>query len=317
MPSRRGSLQELFSRSHHGVPLEQTGAKRVYLTMSNIAGFLLLLFFVVAPFARAQASTTVVLEPIVGGLLKLHASVGGHDGTFLFDSGSGVSSLSPEFAVAIGCRPWGQITGFRMTGQRLDMQRCDNITVSIAGRSFPASTVGVFDISKYLPNDVGHIDGTIALDLFANQAFTLSYGGHFIRFADQSTLINETRGLRSMPVRLVRDAEGLALTVNLPVSTSAGTAWFEMDSGNTSNLVLVNKALAPLFRLKTEGMDTSSISLELENGTVFTGAAHVLDLILDGNLGTSFLSSHNVTVDLSHQTAWVFPYTPATGGRTW
>jgi hypothetical protein len=127
---------------------------------------LFLLFFVVAPFAKAQASTNVVLEPIVGGLLKVHASVGGHDGTFLFDSGSGVSSLSPEFAVAIGCRPWGQITGFRMTGQRLDMQRCDNITVSIAGRSFPASTVGVFDISKYLPSDVGHIDGTIALDLF-------------------------------------------------------------------------------------------------------------------------------------------------------
>ena len=289
--------------------------KRVCLTMSNIAGFLFLLFFVVAPFAKAQASTTVVLEPIVGGLLKVHASVGGHDGTFLFDSGSGVSSLSPEFAVAIGCRPWGQITGFRMTGQRLDMQRCDNIRVSIAGRSFPASTVGVFDISKYLSSDVGHVDGTIALDLFSNQAFTLSYGGHVIRLLDQSALANETKGLRSMPVHLVRDAEGLALTVNLPVITTAGTAWFEMDSGNTSNLVLVNKALAPLFQLKAEGRDAYSISLMLENGTAFIGAAHVLDLILDGNLGTSFLSNHNVTVDLSHQTAWVSAYTPAAAAR--
>jgi hypothetical protein len=120
-----------------------------------------------------------------------------------------------------------------------------------------------------------------------------------------------------MPLHLVRDAEGLALTVNLPVITPAGTAWFEMDSGNTSNLVLVNKALAPLFRLKAEGTDASSISLKLENGTAFTGAAHVLGLILDGNLGTSFLSSHNVTVDLSHRTAWVSTYTPATAGRTW
>jgi hypothetical protein len=197
----------IFDRAH-GVPLEQKGGRSVYLTMENVAGFFFLLFFVVAPFARAQASTTVVLDPTVGGLLKVHASVGGHDGTFLFDSGSGVSSLSPEFAVAIGCRPWGQITGFRMTGQRLDMQRCDNIRVSIAGRLFPASTVGVFDISKYLSSDVGHIDGTIALDLFSNQAFTLSYGGHFIRLLDQSSLANETRGLRSMPVHLVRDAEG-------------------------------------------------------------------------------------------------------------
>jgi len=80
--------------------------------MSNIAGFLFLLFFVVAPFARAQATTTVVLEPIVGGLLKVNARVGGHDGTFLFDSGSGVSSLSPGFAGAIGCRPWDRSPDF-------------------------------------------------------------------------------------------------------------------------------------------------------------------------------------------------------------
>jgi hypothetical protein len=296
--------------------LEQAVGKGVYLTMKNFAGFLFLILSVVVQSARAQASTTVVLEPIVGGLLKMHAKLGGQDGTFLFDSGSGISSLSPEFARAIGCRPWGQITGFRMTGQRLDMQRCDNVTISVAGKSLPASTLGVFDISKYLPSDVGHIDGTIALDLFANQALTLSYGGHFIRLVDQSTLGNETKGLRSMPVHLVRDAEGLALTVNLPVVTPAGTAWFEMDSGNTSNLVLVNKALAPLFQLKTGGMDGSAISLELENGTAFIGAARVLELILDGNLGTSFLATHNVTVDLSHQTAWISAYPQVSAAMT-
>jgi hypothetical protein len=284
--------------------------------METLAPLLVMLLFVVAPFAWAQEPTTVMLEPAVRCLLKLHATVAGHDGTFLFDSGSGFSSLSPEFAAAIGCHPWGQITGFRMTGQRLDMQRCDRITVSLAGRSFPGNTLGVFDLSKYLPSEVGHLDGTIALDLFANQALTLSYGGHFIRFGERFTLAHETRGLRSMPIHLVRDAEGLALTVNLPVITSAGTAWFEMDSGNTSNLVLVNKALAPLFQSETEGKDISIISFKLEDGTTFKGDARVLDLILDGNFGTSFLSSHNVAIDLPHQTAWVSTYTPAIAGTT-
>ena len=284
--------------------------------MKILATALVMFLFVVAPFAQAQKSTTVILEPAIAGLLKVHASVAGHEGTFLFDSGSGFSSLSPEFATVIGCHPWGQITGFRMTGQRLDMQRCDRVTVSLAGRSFPASTVGVFDLSKYLPSEVGHIDGTIALDLFANQAFTLSYGGHYIRILDGPALASESRGLRSMPVHLVRDAEGLALTVNLPVITSAGTAWFEMDSGNTSDLLLVNKALAPLFGLKTEEKDATSVTLKLEDGTTFTGATRALDLILDGNLGTSFLSSHNVTIDLPHQTAWVSAYAPATANNT-
>lgn len=82
-----------------------------------------------------------------------------------------------------------------------------------------------------------------------------------------------------------------SFSVNLPVITSAGTAWFEMDSGNTSNLILVNKALAPLFQMKTEGKDASSISFNFEDGTAFTGEARVLDLILDGNVGSSFFPS--------------------------
>lgn len=253
----------------------------------------------------------MTFDGAAGGLLKVHASVAGHEGTFLFDSGSGFSSLSPEFAASIGCHPWGQVTGFRMTGQRLDMQHCDYVAFTLAGRSFPASTVGVFDLSKYLPSEVGHIDGTIALDLFANQAFTLSYGGRFLRLLDSHALSHEVRGLRSMPVHLVRDAEGLALTVNLPVNTSAGTAWFEMDSGNTSHTVLVNKALASLFQLKPEGKDTFSGRFDLGDGTSFTGEARVLDLILDGNLGTSFLARHDVTIDLPHQRAWVSVSVPA------
>lgn len=283
--------------------------------MKILPALLIMLSFV-APFLCAQATTTVMLEPAVGGLLKVRASVAGREGTFLFDSGSGVSSLSPDFAAAVGCHPWGQITGFRMTGERLDMPRCDHVTVTLAGRAFPASTVGVFDLSKYLPREVGHIDGTIALDLFANQAFTLSYGAHSIRILNRPELARQSGGLRSMRIHTVRDAEGLALTINLPVITSAGTAWFEMDSGNTSGLVLVNKIVAPLLAFKADGDNASSVSLNLEDGTKFTGKATALNLILDGNLGTSFLSTHEVTIDLLHEAAWVSSYDPTNAGHT-
>ena len=263
-------------------------------------------------YASAQRATTIALDPAIDGILTVRATVAGHQGTFLFDSGGGFSNLSPEFAAAIGCHPWGQITGFRMTGQRLDMQRCDHVTYTLAGRSFPSNTVGVFDMSKLLPKGMGHIDGVIALDLFANEAFTLSYGGHFLRLLDAGALAHETNGLRPMPVHLVRDAEGFAFTIDLPVSTSDGIAWFEMDSGNTSNLILINKVLGPLFRLKTESTDVPSVALALEDGTPVTGAARVMDLILDGNLGSSFLSTHDVTVDVRHQTAYVRSNAPNT-----
>jgi hypothetical protein len=268
--------------------------------------FLLLLGF--SPCALAQEQSTILLEPTVGGLFKIHATIAGRPGVFLFDSGSGFSNISPEFATEIGCHPWGQITGFRMTGERLDMQHCDHVAFNLAGRWFAASTVGVFDLSKYLPNQVGHIDGTIALDLFENEAFTLSCGGHVLRLLDHKALAVQSAGARGMPIHVVRDAEGLALTVNLPLDTLAGTAWFELDSGNTSSRILVNKPLAPLFGLPARPNDGSFIRLILADGTTFSGPSRVLDLILDGNLGTSFLETHDVTIDLPHKTGWVKPF---------
>ena len=112
-----------------------------------------------------------------------------------------------------------------MTGQRLDMQHCDQVTFHLGDRSFAPTTVGVFDIAKLLPSEVVHVDGTIALDVLSEEAFTLSYGGRFLRLLDRKALIEQTAGHSSMPIHVVRDAEGLALTVNLPVNTSAGTGW--------------------------------------------------------------------------------------------
>ena len=259
----------------------------------------------------AQAPATVSLQSEVDELLTIRATVAGHEGVFLFDSGGGVSSITPEFAAVIGCHPWGQITGFRMTGQRVDMQRCDGIAFTFAGSSFPAGTVGVLDLSKYLPSGLGHIDGTIALDVFANRAFTFSYAGHFIHFHDARELEQRTKTLHAMPLRVVRDAQGLALSVDFPVLTPDGTAWFEMDSGNTSSFVIVGKHLAPLFRLSPDKKEPQKVNLTLADGTRFEGGVRVLDLVLDGNLGTSFLSRYDVTLDLAHQTGWVTPYAPA------
>ena len=279
--------------------------------MKMITVQILLLVLVFAPFTLARGSPIVKLEPTADGLLKVHAIVAGHAGTFLFDSGSGFSNISPGFASTIGCHPWGQITGFRMTGQRLDVQHCDHVTLSLAGRSFSLRAVGVFDLSKYLPSEVGPIDGTIALDLFANKAFTFSYGGHFIRLLDRNDLALRSKRLKALPLHVVRDAEGLALTVNFPVITSAGTAWFELDSGNTSPFTIVSKAIAPLFGLTADDKGAPWICVHLADAARFQGKARVLDLILDGNLGTSFLSSHDVTIDLERATAWVSTYTPS------
>ncbi len=273
-------------------------------------GPVLFLLLLSASLLRAQQATTVRFQPVAHGLLTVQATIGGKQGTFLFDSGNGVEIISPAFAAAIACHPWGQITGFRMQGQRLSHNHCDHVPVDLAGNTFQADSLSVIDLAPLMPPDVPHLDGAIGLDLFAGRAFTLSYSGAWLRLLDKTSLLQATRGLRAVPIHIVRDAEGVALTVNLPVVTPAGTAWFEMDSGNTSSVVLVNKALAPLFSLPADG--DAPAHLTLADGTTFDGEARVLDLILDGNLGTSFLSRHDVTVDLPAGSAWISLPTPDT-----
>jgi hypothetical protein len=51
----------------------------------------------------------------------------------------------------------------------------------------------------FLPSGLGHIDGTIALDVFAKQAFTFSYAGHSLRFLDARALEEKTKILHAMP----------------------------------------------------------------------------------------------------------------------
>jgi hypothetical protein len=39
-------------------------------------------------------------------MMTMRAKVRGHEGTFVFDTGGGVTYLSPDFAQTIGCKPW-------------------------------------------------------------------------------------------------------------------------------------------------------------------------------------------------------------------
>jgi len=64
---------------------------------------------------------TIPLEPYLRAQAVVQATVSGQTGTFLFDTGVGVSNFTPAFMKKIDCRPWGRLTGFRMTGERLDV----------------------------------------------------------------------------------------------------------------------------------------------------------------------------------------------------
>lgn len=249
------------------------------------------------------------LEPHPGGthMMTLNARVGSHEGRFVFDTGGGVTYISPAFAQMIGCKPWGQLSGFVLTGQRLDMQRCDDLTFNIDGRWFHAPIAGVFDLMKYMPPKVPMIDGSIGLDLFAGKAVTLSLANRTLTVESARSLRQRVRNGKGISIRIVREVEGIALAVVVGVVTPEGTAWMELDSGNGGANVIA-KHIAPLLNLKTDVKQSQPAKFMLVGGVPVTGDARVNDtLIMDGNIGTRFMIDWDVTLDLAKGRAWLTP----------
>ena len=249
------------------------------------------------------------LEPHPGGtaMMTVRASVRGHEGRFMFDTGGGISYISPAFAQKVGCKAWGQISGFTLTGQRLDMPRCDGLAFDVQGRTFNAPIAGVFDIMKFMPPNVPVLDGSIGLDVFAGRAITLSLAERTLTLESRASLAARMKRGREVRIRLVREAEGVALTVVVGVVTSEGTAWMEIDSGNGGANVIA-RHLAPLLNVKTGIKEPQPASFSLVGGIPVIGNVRVNEtLIMDGNIGTRFLVSWDLTLDLEKSRAWLAP----------
>jgi hypothetical protein len=254
----------------------------------------------------AEGQTTIPLTLFMGKIPAFHASVNGHEGFFLFDTGGGTSVLGPEFVRFSGCTPWGQVTGFRMTGERIDLRRCDNAAFDVAGAHLKTSTAGVFDIMALAPKTTPHLDGSLALDIFAGQVVTLDVSGRTLTIETPKSLHARIRNAKEVPARLVRDAEGAALSVAVGVPTPKGMAWMELDSGNDGSFAIGNH-IAALFDLRPNGKEAQPVSFMLGGGIPVKGTARTSNLIMDGNLGEQFFPLWAVTFDLKAGRVWVSP----------
>lgn len=256
-----------------------------------------------------RPSLVIKLIPHPGGtsMMTVQATVQGHEGNFIFDTGGGISYISPAFAEKINCKPWGQITGFMLTGQRLDMPRCEGVMFEIQGKHFGVPTTGVFDIMKYMPPNVPRIDGSIGLDVFAGQAVTLSLAQQKLIIESAASLALRKKHGQEVPIRFVREAGGASLTVYVAVPTSQGMAWMELDCGNGGANV-IGKHLATLLKLDPSKKEPQPASFAIAGGIPVEGMARVNEtLIMDGNIGTRFMIKWDLTLDLAKTRAWLAP----------
>ena len=258
-----------------------------------------------APVAPGVAAPAAVLslEPYRRGV-AVRVEANGTHGLMMFDTAAGHTVVSPGFAAAAGCTPWGGLGGFTMTGKRLDMPRCDDLAFSVDGHPLRAPTAGVMQAAELFAKDAPPVAGLLGLDVFAGKTITLDFAGGHLYVETPASAAARVAGAREVPVVLSREAQGAALAVNVEVPTPRGIVRFEIDSGNGGTL-LVSKPYAGLFGLDPEAQGPQPVRIEVAPGIVAEGLAFTPGMNIDGNLGMPFLKDWIVTLDLAQGRMWL------------
>lgn len=264
----------------------------------------------VLPLSAACAGSTsarvIRLKPVFGGQLTFSANVGGQPRLFLLDTGGGATVIAPSLATRIGCKPWGQVTGFGMRGQRLDLKRCDDFRIEAAGLTLTAPTAGVYDILKGAPKDTPAIVGSVGLDMFVGRVVTLDIGHGTLTIETPASLKSRLKSARLLTSRFERDAQGLALEPLVAIETPQGRVWLEIDSGS-DGAVIVNRPIAAVLAADPNRSGAQQLRLRLAGGPEIRTSGHVEDLIRDGNIGVHVLRHWIVTSDAERRRVWIAP----------
>ena len=262
------------------------------------------LLMLLAPALPASAQTVIPITQPMAGIDAVTVVSEAGSGEFIFDSGLGVSAVTPATAAKLGCTPWGKITGFRAIGERVDLQRCNAADVVIGGVRRRISELSVIDRTKFMGAAGDRFAGGIGLDAFDGEIVTLSIARHQVTLEDPRRWKASPRGVIAVPVRLVRAAEGAALTASIGIVTASGTVWLEIDTGNYGPS-RIDRHSAALLGLDPEAKGRQHLSIDAGHGAALSGDAVVGDLIMDGNVGRGMLRDWDVTLDLKNGRGWL------------
>jgi hypothetical protein len=236
------------------------------------------------------------LSRYVGNFVVADVEIGGQHARLLFDTGAGVTSITPAFAQRIGCAQRGSLTGFRVSGERIALQKCEQVHVSI-GRRQIVRDLGVFDLATLLPADLPALDGVIGLDAFDGAEITL-------RLSDRTIDVGhrQGRGWREGEIRVQREMGGLGVSVFTRAQAHEGSLWMLLDSGNVGPALLSPGALSQL------NTTTPPASLTVAGvGLHEVQSSQLASSIYDGNLGWAFLRDFEIALDLRHNRIWWRP----------
>jgi hypothetical protein len=291
-------------------PKYKSKGKQEYFYMKQL--FVILLTIILC--GAAAIAQTTENQPIeirlehdaLGKAPTINVQVGSKTYPFLFDTGGGITTISPVIAKEIGCTPFGQITGWNAGGTRLDFKRCDNVDLKLGGYQTQVNT-GLYEIMTFFSPDTKEIGGIVALQTFKDKIITIDLAGNRLTVETEKSMAERIRDMKPLEARIGSQGAGAVIDLFVAANTPKGKIWLEFDTGNFSTLQFAPHAQEMLginFDAPNRAKMTKPVKLDLVGLGTIEMPGRERTMIYDGMLNYDTISKMTVTIDLRTGKMW-------------
>ncbi len=236
----------------------------------------------------------VIVPAKVGETIAIHV---------IFDTGAGLDALAPSLIRKLGGKPAGQFTGFRMTGERVDIPLFVIPELSIGPMMKKDAVVAGVDVL-----DKWRLDGIMSLNGFRRQPVTFDFVNKILIFETPRTLANLRAAGKSSPLQL-HDQRGIALDVFAEFLVGSQRAQCEIDTGSPSATVttrfMASLGVEVAKDERHEGSYTGilpKISLAAAPQVALArSGVSFSNIIYDCVVGVDFWSARALTIDVANR----------------
>lgn len=282
------------------------------------AVFALILLMIAAPLpAKSKHDSKLVSVPITvnSDLLMVPVTLNGTiPARVIFDTGAGLDILAPSLLEKLHAKPAGEFTGFRMTGERLDIALFVIPELAIGPVVKKDAVVGSFDVL-----DKFHIDGIVSANDFRRIPFSLDFVNKTLRFETSRSLSQLSARGKSAPLKF-DDQREITLDLFADFLIGGHPGQCEIDTGSQG--ATISTRYMKSLGIEKDGKDVQKVeSKTIAGGTEIRYKARVSqlslaaapeiqgenvgvsfsDIIYDCNIGTEFWSGKMLTLDLAHR----------------
>lgn len=251
------------------------------------------------------AQTDILLEDYFRTLKSVKVEIEGNKYNFLFDTGGGITMISPEIAKRINKTVYGNSVGFRMSGEKIESKLCDSLDIKIGGVNFFHSYVGVFDLMSLLPKEFERIDGLISLKTFEKERVTLNLSENRLVIETEESYKEKIKNMNFVQSRFANGLSGSELNIFIRIKVNNRLWWFLFDSGNiaqTKISEIVAQDLAIAYK-ENEITEIGKQKFEIAGDSIITPTI-VDNIIYDGALSYDFIQQFEFIISFEDHKIW-------------